>query len=101
MCRNVRFWCNARQKFLHCFTVTSHVGMINECQKSNTTLLSVEHLAAKLKFDVFGMRAAYIRVQMYAVGHFWHQSFRESRRPTPVVVFKRRPERETPRSRGV
>ena len=90
MSGDVWLGCQTCHEMIDCFTVAPHVGVIDEGQKPDNALLMTHHRPMQFKLEVFGVRAAQVRVEMDPIGNFWHQRHGESRGPSPVVVFDHR-----------
>src|SRR5260370_34357645 len=94
-------WSDSGEEIVDSLAITAHIGVIHETQEANDSLSAVKHGALELEFDIFGMCAAYDRVEMDSIGDLPHESFRKPYRPGPVVVFEHGAKREAARVRGV
>src|SRR5260370_27335798 len=94
-------WSDSGEEIVDSLAITAHIGVIHETQEANDSLSAVKHGAMELEFDIFGMCAAYVRVEMDSIGDLRHESFRKPYPPLPVVVFGHGAKREAPRVRRV
>src|SRR5260370_39270105 len=95
MSGDIRYNGLACQKIVDRFSITAHVGVIDETQETNDAFPMPKHRTVEFDLDIFCPGTAHFRIEVNAVGHFRHQRFRKSYRPAPLMIFEHRRKSES------